>query len=91
MLKEALLIRNCVCHGLIGISAQLHLNKPEAHLIVQLGDERHLLTWSQLDEMFTWMSKINGLIDALTYAAMDKDDKRANARLRGWEEFPEQK
>lgn len=91
MLKEALVIRNLVCHGLIGISAQLHLDQPEAHLSVQLGDDTRLLTWSQLDEMFQWMSRTSWLIIDLTDAAMEGDAERANARLHGWEDFPDQK
>ncbi len=89
-LKEALVIRNLVCHGLIGISAQLNIDATEAHLKVQLGDDARLLTWRQLDEMFSWMSRSGLLISALTDAAMKKDAQRANARLRGWEKFPVQ-
>lgn len=91
MLKEALVIRNLVCHGLIGISAQIHLDEPEAHLNVQLGEDKRLLTWSQLDKMLRWMSRTSWLIIALTDATLDNDVERANARLLGWEYFPEQK
>lgn len=91
MLKEALSIRNLVCHGLIGYSAQTHQNEPEAHLIVKLGNDERTLTWSELDEMFRWMSRISRLIENLTYAAMEEDTKQANDRLRAWEGFPKQK
>uniref|UniRef100_UPI0019D3382F hypothetical protein n=1 Tax=Pseudophaeobacter leonis TaxID=1144477 RepID=UPI0019D3382F len=50
----------------------------------------HLLTWYQLDEMFSWMSRSRWLISALTEAAMENDVQRANNRLLGWENFPEQ-
>ncbi len=90
MLKEALVIRNLVCHGLTGISARLHSDNPEAHLQVQLGEDRRLLSWHQLDEMFRWMSRSRWLIRDLTEAAMENDAQRANNRLIGWEKFPEQ-
>ena len=90
LLKEALLIRNLVCHGLTGISAQLHIDAPEAHLKVQLGEDTRLLTWSQLDEMFSWMSRSGWLIRDLTEAAMENDAQRANDRLLSWEKFPKQ-
>jgi hypothetical protein len=91
MLKEALVIRNLVCHGLIGIKAQFHAEEPEANLTVELGDDKRALTWSQLQELFDWMSRASWLIDDLTKAAMDNNDERSNARLRGWERFPNQK
>jgi hypothetical protein len=90
MLREALVIRNLVCHGLIGISAQRHIDGPEAHLKVQLGEDRRLLTWYQLDRMFSWMSRSRWLIRDLTEAAMENDAQRANNRLLSWEKFPEQ-
>ncbi|PXW65653.1 hypothetical protein C7964_1158 [Loktanella sp. PT4BL] len=89
MLKEALVIRNLVCHGLIGISARLHIDDPEAHLKVQLGDDMRLLTWHQLDEMFSWMSRTRWLIRDLTEAAIQNDPQRANDRLLSWVNFPE--
>ena len=82
MLKEALVIRNFVCHGLTGISARLHSGNPEAHLQVQLGEDTRLLTWHQLDEMFRWMSRSRWLIRDLTEAAMENDAQRANNSKR---------
>ncbi|SFN44059.1 hypothetical protein SAMN04487859_102221 [Roseovarius lutimaris] len=90
MLKEALVIRNLVCHGLTGISVRLHIDYPEAHLKVQLGEDTRLLTWKQLDEMFSWMSRSRWLIRDLTEAAMENDAQRAHNRLIRWEKFPEQ-
>ncbi|MBU2983275.1 hypothetical protein KO498_15825 [Lentibacter algarum] len=90
MLKEALVIRNLVCHGLTGISARLHIDHPEAHLKVQLGEDTRILTWYQLDEMFGWMSRSRWLIKDLTEAAMANDAQPANDRLLSWEKFPEQ-
>lgn len=91
MLKEALVIRNLVCHGLTSISAQFHAEEPEANLTVELGDDKRVHTWSQLQELFGWMSRASWLINDLTKAAMDNDDERSTARLRAWEIFPNHK
>jgi hypothetical protein len=91
MLREALAIRNLVCHGLIGITAQRDLAGDDAHLTVELKNEVRTLTYSELQEMFRWMSRTHWLIGALTDAAIEKDAERANAKLLGWEDFPEQK
>jgi hypothetical protein len=77
-------------HGLIGISALCDIDAPEAHLKVQLGEDKRILNWNQLDEMFEWMSRSRWLIGDLTDAAMESDDQRANARLLGWMNFPAQ-
>lgn len=84
LLKEALVVRNLVCHGLVGICA----DGREAYLRVKLGADERLLTWCELDEMFKWMSRTKWLISALTRAAMEKDTSRAGARLCGWKDFP---
>lgn len=84
LLKEALVVRNLVCHGLVGICA----DGRSAHLHVKLGTDERLLSWNDLDEMFRWMSRTKWLIGALTKAAMEGDTNRAGARLRGWKDFP---
>ncbi len=91
LLTEVLLIRNLVCHELIGISAQDGLAGREAHLTVKLDNHERVLTWNELQGLFKWMSRIDGLIRDLTNAAMEKDAIRANARLLNWETFPKQK
>ncbi|PLS19784.1 hypothetical protein C0U40_20050 [Amylibacter cionae] len=87
MLKEALVIRNLVCHGLTGILAENKLDGTEAHLRVQLGQDTRLLTWHQLQEMFKWMSQSEQLISALTNAALEDDPLKANEQLFVWEMF----
>lgn len=91
MLKEALVIRNLVCHGLVSIQSKNFADQDEAHLSVKLGYDARILTWHQLDEMFGWMSRTKWLINDLTDAAIESDALRANARLRAWEGFPVQK
>jgi hypothetical protein len=84
LLKEALVVRNLVCHGLVGICA----DGQSAHLHVKLGTDERLFTWNDLDEMFRWMSRTKWLISALTKAAIEGDTNRAGARLCGWKDFP---
>ncbi|SMY08417.1 hypothetical protein [Flavimaricola marinus] len=88
LLRESLVIRNLVCHGLIGISAQFHACEPEAHLKVKLGDDALDLTWQQLQEMFDWMSRAGFLIIGLTNAALEVDAARAEEGLQGERYFP---
>ena len=90
-LLDALAIRNLVCHGLISISAQIHHTGCEAHLRVEIGDDRRILTWSELEEMFAWMSQTKWVIRDLTAAAVDHDAARGNGRLVEWQDFPRQK
>lgn len=87
LLAEALAVRNLVCHVLIGISAQVHPTGREAHLTVELGEDRRILTWSELQEMFAWMSQTTRLIRELTTAAMENDAAWGNAMLARWEKF----
>lgn len=65
----------------MGLAAQHHADEPEAHLKVQPGEDACLLTWSQLDEMFRWMSRSRRTIETSTEAAMDNDAQLANDRL----------
>lgn len=88
LLSEALAVRNLVCHGLVGYYAQVSHGSQEAHLLVELDTDRRVLTWSELQGMFRWMSRSRWLIEALTGAAMERDAARSEDRLRGWDEFP---
>jgi len=49
---------------MIGISSQIRFDELDAHLRGQLGEDKRLLTWSQLDELFRWMSWTSWLIIA---------------------------
>lgn len=61
-LKKALHIRNAVCHGLVGISGQIHRAHTEAHLVTELCGCTRILTWSELQELFSWMSRAPWMI-----------------------------
>lgn len=89
-LREALVIRNLVCHGLIGYSADVPHRSEEAHLLVELDGNRRRLTWTELQTMFEWMSRSRWLIRDLTHAAIGKDAAASEASLRGWERFSQQ-
>jgi hypothetical protein len=87
LLKDALRVRNLVCHGLINISAPLSHEGCEAHLEVHLNDSRRILTWSELNEMFAWMSRINWLIADLTAAAVESDPVKADRMVGPWQNY----
>ncbi|TNC45039.1 hypothetical protein FHG66_20365 [Rubellimicrobium rubrum] len=89
-LREALVVRNLVCHALIGYSADVPHLSQRAHLRVQLEKDVRLLTWGELQTMFRWMSRSRWLIADLTQAAMDKDAIASEKSLLGWQGFPEQ-
>lgn len=91
LLAEALAVRNLVCHGLKGISVMVDDAVDEAHLTVQLDGDERILTWSELQEMFSWMSRSNFLIRSLTAAAMEANTEKAKAMLAGLENFSEQR
>ncbi len=55
-LQEPLNIRNGVCHGLIGISSAYD-GKP-AVLTWELNGETRSITWTELQIMFSWLSKV---------------------------------
>jgi hypothetical protein len=88
-LRQALAVRNLVCHGLIGSSAEVPRRSQEAHLLVELGEDRRVIAWDELQTMFRWMSRSGWLIGSLTQAAMEKDAAASERSLRGWEGLPE--
>lgn len=88
MLKEALVVRNLVCHGLKGIHAQSSDASSEAYLVVQLGEVQRTLPWSELQTMFAWMSRAPWLICDLTTAALSADPGRSSEQLQHWDCFP---
>lgn len=87
LLKEALVVRNLVCHGLIGYSADLPDRSQVAHLRVELGADSRVLTWDELQAMFQWLSQSGWLISDLTRAAMEKDAGASEDNLRAWKRF----
>lgn len=87
-LRGALAVRNLVCHGLIGISAQGHLADDAAYLTVELSGDRRSLTWSELQDLFAWMSRSKWLIQDLTNAAVVNDPTSSDRRLEAWRDFP---
>ncbi len=87
-LREALAVRNLVCHGLIGYSARLTPLHEEACLTVELNGLERSLSWAELQEMFDWMSRASCLIGELTIAVLETDQSRSSALLQGLKDFP---
>lgn len=87
-LARSLRLRNAICHGLTGITAQR--GTEPAFLTVQLhGSEAERLEWQMLQEMFAWMSRSDGTIADLTRAARETDAGKSEADLQGWRVFPD--
>ena len=89
LLREALVVRNLVFHGLRGIRPD-HIDC-DAYLDVELGEDRRRITMSELESMFRWMARTPCLIADLTAAALEKKPARSDERLAGWEDFPLQR
>ncbi len=86
-LTDALRIRNAICHGLTGISAQRE--DVAACLWVQLGDgPEERLEWDRLKALFDWMSRCEGVIANLTGAAREADPVRRARLVSGLRNFP---
>jgi hypothetical protein len=90
-LRESLSVRNLICHGLVGITAKIHPEDNDAHLTVELGHSSKILTWTELQAMFGWMSRARWLIRDLTAASLEPDHQNAEKLLLGWQDFPYQK
>ena len=88
-LREALSVRNLICHGLIGISAKIRAEDNEARLTVELGDISKSLTWTELQIMFGWMSRARWLIRDLTTASLEPEHLSAENLLLKWQEPPD--
>lgn len=85
-LRDALGVRNFICHGLVGVTGQRQGVEP--FLTVELGAEGRVVTWRELQEMFDWMSRTELLVFDLTHASLDDDVARSDERLRAWKDFP---
>lgn len=88
-LKEALTDRNLVCHGLMGITAQVREEDQEAHLSLQLGEVTHILTWTELQSQLEILELGSWVVSDLTSAALEHDLLRVNELLQRWENFPD--
>lgn len=91
LLKEALDVRNSVCHGLIGIAADLSSSHEEACITVEMGEHTRELKWAELQTMFEWMSQARWLIRDLTTAVLDTHQLRSEELLLKWKGFPHQR
>ncbi len=86
-LAESLRLRNALCHGISGISAQRQ--DAPAFLTVQSDDRPpERLEWDRLQAMFAWMSRCDEIIVSLTEAAREADPARRAQLLAVWTGFP---
>lgn len=87
-LAESLRVRNAICHGLTGISAQR--GDMAACLRVQMGDgPEEELGWDRLQALFDWMSRCEGVIANPTRAACEADPVRRERLLGSLQTFPD--
>lgn len=88
-LEEALVVRNLMCHGLLAAYAKFHSCERDAYLHVELGDNHRDLTWTELQNMISWMSRVNYVVRDITYAATEPDPESQKRLIVPWEAFPE--
>ena len=83
-LKRPLEIRNGVCHGLFGISAEF--NGRPAEISWDLNGKRDRVLWDELQQVLIWLSRAPRAIGILSHAAAEPDDFKAAKRLPdpGW-------
>lgn len=63
-LKDPLDIRNGVCHGIVALSASYH-DEP-ASLSWELNETKRSLIWSELQKMFSWLSKLPAAMNMIS-------------------------
>jgi hypothetical protein len=76
-LQPHLAMRNGLCHGLIGTTAGR--GGPGASLTWELNDERHSVTWEELQHNFKWLSKVPHAMSILSQPI----DAGLGSRLKG--------
>lgn len=83
-LQDPLDIRNGVCHGLVGLSAE-YGGRP-ATLTWELNDVVRSITWEELQTTFSWLSKVPSAISMISNSPMEKFGSRMTdtAENRGW-------
>ena len=83
-LQGPLDIRNGVCHGLAGLSAASN-NRP-ATLTWELNDKEHSITWEELQELFSWLSKVPFAIAMISSSTTEEPGSRMidNVENREW-------
>ncbi len=81
-LQGPLDIRNGICHGLMGISASS--DDMSASLHWEINDEKHWISWEDLQTSLSWLSKVgyaiymisNPKLETLGSRAINNDENR---------------
>lgn len=83
-LQEPLNIRNGVCHGLIGISSA-YTGQP-ATLEWEINDNKHSISWQELQTMFSWLSKVPSALSMILTSSTEPTGGRMldNTENRKW-------
>lgn len=69
-LNHQLEMRNGVCHGLIGISAMREGVNGELHW--EINNERHSISWEDLQTSLSWLFKIHHAISVISNASIER-------------------
>lgn len=82
--REALCVRNGLCHGLLGISPSTA--EMDASLMWELNGERRSITHAELQQSYQWLSRVPSAISHLTRMPADRLGTRLidNLENRAW-------
>lgn len=83
-LQGPLQMRNGICHGLVGISAETAENP--ATLIWELGGEMHSISWQGLQTTLSWLSRVQRAFAIISNPSLERIGNRCvnNAENREW-------
>ncbi|WP_156348982.1 MULTISPECIES: hypothetical protein [unclassified Sphingomonas] len=83
-LQQPLGVRNGLCHGLIGISSANGANP--GSLVWQLNGVEHHIGWQQLQDLFTWLSRVPDAIAVISKPGSQNpcDRRLDNVENREW-------
>jgi hypothetical protein len=70
-LQDPLDVRNGICHGLVGASAER--GAAPATLIWRVKDGTVSKTYDELQEMFAWLSRVPQAMDMASHAVLSKE------------------
>lgn len=73
-LKDSLDIRNGICHGIVALSASY--NDEPATLSWEFKETKHSLSWSELQEMFSWLSKVPRAMNMISHTESESIGNR---------------
>lgn len=73
-LEGPLNVRNGICHGLIGISAAV--DDSPAQLRWEMNDQKHSVSWDDLQTSLRWLSKIRFAFSMISNPALGRLDCR---------------